>query len=161
MYLYAGEGFKICQYSRCTELSIWLILPRLEIKFLGGVRVRNTADLYIGGIPSSLLTFHLSLFLLIYIIQPSISGGSKISQGGCANLLFGKMFAENCMKIKEIEQRRPTSIEPPLDPPLIIVLLYFPLFSSGPGAKKRLLLGFVHIGAKAKVKTTSLPDGFI
>ena len=65
------------------------------------------------------------------------------------------------MKIKEIKQRRPTSIEPPLDPPMIIVLLYFPLFSSGPGEKKGLLLGFVHIDTKAKMKMTSLPDGLM
>ena len=40
------------------------------------------------------------------------SGVSRISQNGGANprkvyenLLFGKIFAENCMKIKEIEPR--------------------------------------------------------
>ena len=31
------------------------------------------------------------------------SGGSRISQRECANLLFGKVFAENCMKVNELD----------------------------------------------------------
>ena len=40
---------------------------------------------------------------------------------GCANLLFGKNFAENCMKMKEYGPRRksPLPTAPsPMDPPL-------------------------------------------
>ena len=44
-------------------------------------------------------------------------GGSRISQRGCANLLFGKGFAENCIKMKETEQGGP-SVPLSLDAPL-------------------------------------------
>ena len=41
------------------------------------------------------------------------SAGSRISQRGCANLLFGKYFAENCMKMKEIGPGVGASLAPP------------------------------------------------
>ena len=34
------------------------------------------------------------------------------------NLLFGKIFAENCMKMKKIEPRE-ASLPPPLDPSMV------------------------------------------
>ena len=38
----------------------------------------------------------------IHAVCTNISGGSRISQTGSANLSFSRIFAENCMKIKEI-----------------------------------------------------------
>ena len=37
---------------------------------------------------------------------------------GGARLLFGKMFPQNCMKMKEIGPRGRASLAPPLDPPM-------------------------------------------
>ena len=37
-------------------------------------------------------------------------------EGGCTNLLSGKIFTENCMKLKNLERACATST--PLDPPL-------------------------------------------
>ena len=54
------------------------------------------------------------------------SGGSRISPmrkrqpkgGGVANLLFGQIFAENWMKMKEVGWGGGTPLAPPLDPPM-------------------------------------------
>ena len=67
--------------------------------------------------------------MILTVRNTAISGGSRISQmrganpwGGGENLSFVKIFAENCMKMKEIGQRGGTSLEPPtpLDPPMEI-----------------------------------------
>ena len=44
-----------------------------------------------------------SLGIVLYVALRNIglSSESTNSQGGCANLLFCKVFAENCMKMKE------------------------------------------------------------
>ena len=36
--------------------------------------------------------------------------GGANSQGGCANLLFRKLFTKNCMKTKNLEQERGTGV---------------------------------------------------
>ena len=75
-------------------------------------------------------------FLLFLIIKLSLqrgrallgSGGSKFSEmeGGGANfqgvgknLLFGQIFPESYMKMKEFGSRGRASLSPPLDPPLV------------------------------------------
>ena len=62
------------------------------------------------------------LFMNVYVII--ISCGSRMSQtvgtnpqGGGANLLFGQIFLENCMKMKEVASGGRASLAPPLDPP--------------------------------------------
>ena len=67
----------------------------------------------------------------IALAKPSCcthSAVSRISQRecqphmGCANLFFGKTFAENCIEMKEIGTRTGTFLWNPLDPPMIVLL---------------------------------------
>ena len=56
------------------------------------------------------------------------NGGSRISQRGrptlgVDNLLFGIIFAENCVRLKKIEPRRGARPSPPIDPPLDMLML--------------------------------------
>ena len=59
-------------------------------------------------------------------------GGSRIFQmvgGQPLSLwenLFGKIFAENCMKMKEIGPRGRVSLEAPLDSPMLLFLFDLP-----------------------------------
>ena len=46
-------GFTVLSNEAVPPTVINLDLLQLEIEFLGWVRVRNTADLHIGSIPSS------------------------------------------------------------------------------------------------------------
>ena len=69
---------------------------------------------------SSLNSFHFKVLKMLVI-----SGGSRISQRkpippGGANLLFGKIGAENYMKIKEIGLTGRYIPTAPLDPPLVM-----------------------------------------
>ena len=46
----------------------------------------------------------LGMFILVLqVANPGFPGGNP--RGGCANLLFGQIFAENCMKMKEFGPR--------------------------------------------------------
>ena len=73
-----------------------------------------------------------ALLYLRYAVEEEciLSGGSRISQaeattpgGGGTNPLFGIIFAENCMNIKEkLTKRRGAHPSHPLDPPLIATL---------------------------------------
>ena len=56
-----------------------------------------------------------------------MSSGSRISRGG-ASILFGQIFAENCMKMKEIGPMRHMSLAPfPPDPPLKLLNYLIPV----------------------------------
>ena len=62
----------------------------------------------------------MSVGLIQWRIQDfPVGGGSANAQVGGANLLFGQIFPENCMKMKEIGPRGGrVSLAPPLDPPM-------------------------------------------
>ena len=47
------------------------------------------------------------------LADPGFPRRGRQPQGGGANLLFGQIFAENCMKTKEIGSRGCTSLTPP------------------------------------------------
>ena len=47
------------------------------------------------------------------------SDGDANPKGGGASLIFGQIYPENCMKMKEIEPGGGASMAPPLDPPMI------------------------------------------
>ena len=74
-------------------------------------------------------TFHVKKMVSIVNFLASTSGRPRIFQRGAlkpqmgfANLLFGKMFAENCMKMKEFGPRcrRTSPVPHPPDPPLTV-----------------------------------------
>ena len=67
----------------------------------------------------------LILAVKVTIATYTISGGSKIPQTGSQTPYAGHcylaLFAENCMKIKEIEPRGECILCLPLDPPMTIL----------------------------------------
>ena len=54
------------------------------------------------------------------VADPGFSWGDANSQSGCPNLLFCKLFAENCMKMKEFGPGGLVSLVLPLDPPMVL-----------------------------------------
>ena len=108
-----------------------ILYPNLVLKYN-----RHTENAEVGSLPS-ILTCLGSIFGVIVILsgvrfssinrefplntsstEATSSGGSRISQIGGKNLLFSKIFAENCMKIKECGLRGRVILAPPLDPPV-------------------------------------------
>ena len=62
--------------------------------------------------------------------DPGFSRGGANSQGWCSNLLFCKMLAENCMKMKEFRSpgRGHVPGVPPLDLPMLTETAHFSQF---------------------------------
>ena len=63
---------------------------------------------------------------VVVVADPGYPDGGTNQRGEGANLLFGKFFKENCMKIKEIGPREVGAHFPrvPRDPPMNIVPCY-------------------------------------
>ena len=56
--------------------------------------------------------------------DPGFPKGSANSRGWCASLLFRKIFAKNCIKMKE---SGPWGVAgAPLDPPRILLMMFSP-----------------------------------
>ena len=130
-YRYASNISWIYIFGRlyCTCIYTYNIVSNLVLKYN-----RYTENAQVGSLPS-ILTCLGSIFGMIVILSgvrfSSINrefplntssteatniGGSRISQIGGKNLLFSKIFAENCMKIKECWLRGRVTRAPPLDP---------------------------------------------
>ena len=57
------------------------------------------------------------------VADPGFHRGGDNPRTGGANLLFDKVFTENCMKMKEIGRRGVSPMPPPPDPPMLTSVL--------------------------------------